>query len=49
MSGGTPGHTIRVPDEIWIAAKARADQRGEGMGDVVRDLLAEYAARKLAA
>lgn len=31
----TPGHTIRIPDEIWEALRVRADERGETMTAVV--------------
>lgn len=31
----TPGRSIRIPDELWDALRARADERGETVTDVV--------------
>lgn len=33
---------IRVPDELWEAAKTRADERGESVSDAVRKFLERY-------
>jgi antitoxin component of RelBE/YafQ-DinJ toxin-antitoxin module len=33
---------IRVPDDIWTAAKRRADERGETVSEAVRKFLARY-------
>ena len=33
---------IRVPDRLWQAAKARADQRGETVSEAVRKFLERY-------
>lgn len=38
----TPGHTIRIPDEIWNALRERADERGETMTAVVLRALRLY-------
>jgi hypothetical protein len=35
----TPGHTIRVPDDEWLPAKALAAKTGETMTDIVRRAL----------
>lgn len=42
---GTPRRTIRVPDELWDAAQARAAERGENLSDVIRKALERYARR----
>lgn len=42
----TPQRSVRVPDEIWQAAKVRAEEEGRTLSDVVRDALAAYAKRK---
>lgn len=41
----TPQRTVRVPDEVWAAAKAKADERGEVLSDVIRKALVRYARR----
>jgi len=33
---------IRVPERLWTAAKARADQRGETVSEAVRRFLERY-------
>jgi antitoxin component of RelBE/YafQ-DinJ toxin-antitoxin module len=33
---------IRVPERLWAAAKARADQRGETVSEAVRRFLERY-------
>lgn len=42
----TPQRTIRVPDELWAAAKAKAEERGEDLSSVIRAALEKYAKRK---
>lgn len=42
----TPQRTVRVPDDVWEAAKTKAAERGENLSDVIRKALARYAARK---
>jgi hypothetical protein len=37
-------HSFRVSDEIWNAAKERAQERGETLAEVLRDSLARYLA-----
>lgn len=39
---GTPVRTVRVPDELWQAALAKAAERGELIGDVIRAGLQAY-------
>jgi hypothetical protein len=38
----TPGHTFRIPDELWQALRAHADERGETVTDVVLRALRRY-------
>jgi hypothetical protein len=38
----TPGRSIRVPDELWDALRARADERGETVTAVVLRALRAY-------
>lgn len=45
MPRGTRLRNVRVPDEVWQAAKERAEENGETVSDVVRRALEEYAAR----
>ena len=37
---------VRVPDELWRAAQAKADERGEYLSEVIREALEKYVARK---
>jgi predicted DNA-binding protein len=36
---------VRVPDELWLAAIAKAQQRGETVSDIVRGALERYVAK----
>lgn len=38
----TEAHTVRVPPDLWGAARARAHTRGETVSDVVRRALTTY-------
>lgn len=38
--------SIRVPESLWNAAKAKADDRGESISDVVREALERYLRKK---
>lgn len=40
----TPGRSVRVPDPLWEAAKAKTAARGETVTDVVVRALNEYTA-----
>lgn len=42
---GTPRRTVRVPDAIWDAAAARAQERGDNLSEVIRKALERYAKR----
>jgi predicted HicB family RNase H-like nuclease len=39
-------HTVRISDEIWAAAQAKAAERGESVSDVIRRALVKYSAAK---
>lgn len=43
---GTPRRTIRIPDDLWDAASAKAEERGESVSDVIRKALERYVRRK---
>lgn len=45
----TPQRTVRVPDEVWLAAKEVADHRGESLSDVIRTALERYVRRHASA
>lgn len=38
----TPKHGVRVPDELWQAAKRAAADNGETVTDVIRRALERY-------
>ena len=40
-----PIRTVRVPDDLWIAAQEAAKSRGESVSNVLRDALARYVKR----
>lgn len=39
----TPQRSIRVPDDVWEAARAEAESRGETVTDVIVRALKRYA------
>ena len=41
-----PLRSIRIPDRIWQAAQAKADERNENLSEVVRQALTRYARKK---
>ena len=43
--GMIPARSVRVEDELWNAAMARAAQRGETVSDVVGRALRRYVGR----
>ena len=43
--GSAPIRTLRVPDDLWDAAKGIAAERGESLSDVLRAALARYVKR----
>ncbi len=38
----TPARSVRIPDEVWHAAQARAAERGETVTDVILRALKRY-------
>lgn len=38
--------SLRVPEKLWEAAKAKADEREENISDVIREALERYVKRK---
>ena len=42
MTEQTKARSIRVPDELWEAAKAIAENRYETLSDVIRRALVTY-------
>ena len=41
-----PLRSVRVPDAVWTAAQAKADERNENLSEVIRKALERYASRK---
>lgn len=44
--GKTPRRTIRIPDDLWAKAQAKAEERGEDLSVVIRAALERYVKRK---
>ena len=42
MPEGTPLRNVRVADDLWQAAMAKAAERGETLSDVLRRALEKY-------
>lgn len=42
----TPQRSVRVPDDVWLAAKERADEENRTLSDVIRVCLDRYAKGK---
>lgn len=38
----TPLRSVRIPDALWNAAQAKADEQGESVSDVIRKALEQY-------
>jgi predicted HicB family RNase H-like nuclease len=38
----TVAHTVRVEDELWQAAAAEANRRGESLSEAIRRFLKRY-------
>lgn len=45
MPPGTTLRNLRVDDELWQAALARATERGEALSEAIRRFLREYTAK----
>ena len=37
--------SVRVPDALWVAAQAKADERGDVLSEVIRAALERYVGR----
>lgn len=42
----TPLHSFRCPDELWDAAKAKAEERGDNLSEELRKMVERYVKRK---
>lgn len=42
---GTPIRGVRVPEDLWLAALAKAEARGEVLSDEIRKFLERYVKR----
>jgi hypothetical protein len=42
----TKGRAVRVSDDVWNAAQAKAAERGENLSEVIRRALIDYAGLK---
>jgi hypothetical protein len=42
----TPLHSFRCPDDLWEAAKAKAEARGENWSEELRKMVERYVKRK---
>ena len=45
MPRGTTARNVRIPDDLWNAAKQTAEARGEDVSTVVREALRRYVTR----
>ena len=46
MSRGTTIRNVRVPDDLWDAALARAEEQGTSVSEVIRQCLEAWIAKK---
>lgn len=42
MTRGTTRRTIRIEDELWEAAQAKAKEQGDNLSMIIRDALRQY-------
>jgi hypothetical protein len=42
MPDGTPLRNVRVPNDLWQSAMAKALDRGENLSEVIRRALEKY-------
>lgn len=40
-----PARTIRVPTELWEAARRKAERQGENLSEVIRRYLRRYVSK----
>jgi len=38
----TPHRTIRVPDDVWLPAKVKAEAEGSNLSERIREWLVDY-------
>lgn len=38
----TPHRTVRVPDEVWLPAKVKAESEGSNLSVKIREWLVDY-------
>lgn len=46
MSRGTIHRTVRIDDALWTAAKAKADERGDSLSEIIREAIRAYVERE---
>lgn len=42
MSKGTTIRGIRIPDDLWDAARRKAEAEGRNLSEIIREALQEY-------
>jgi predicted HicB family RNase H-like nuclease len=42
VSRGTHNRNVRVSDELWDAARAKAEAEGRNLSEIIREALQEY-------
>ncbi len=45
MARGTALRNIRIPDELWTAARAKAEAEGRDVSTVIREYLSKWVTR----
>lgn len=43
MSKGTPIRTVRIPDDVWARAQARASAEGRSLSGLMQSAIRRYA------
>jgi predicted transcriptional regulator len=46
VSRGTIHRTVRIDDALWTAAKAKADERGDSLSEIIREAIRAYVERE---
>jgi predicted HicB family RNase H-like nuclease len=44
VSRGTRNRNVRVPDELWDTARAKAEAEGRNLSEIIRQALERYVA-----
>lgn len=42
MTRGTTRRTVRIEDELWDLAQAKAKEQGDNLSGIIRDALRQY-------